>query len=94
MNISLEDLKKNGGAKKEFTYLTPLLDVLKKEYKDIYEKMNYSNINAAMEELYEAGKIPALAYYFSTSEIRLTEAKAWLNTIELKKNEEGAQPTT
>lgn len=51
MKISLKDLKENKGQKKEFKFLVPVADLLKKEYKKLLNDFDGELFGEALQEL-------------------------------------------
>lgn len=51
MKVSLKDLKKNKGQKKELNFLTPLTELIEKEYKEILDSFTKDNYGEAIEEI-------------------------------------------
>jgi len=68
MKITLKDLKKNKGQKKTFKFLTPVVDLLKKEYKKILSEFDLSMYGEALNEI--IGDNGTVAVYDTPEKLR------------------------
>ena len=69
MKVTLKDLKNNGGKRKEYKFLTPAVELLEKEYKEILPEFTFENYAEALNEIIKEHKL--IAYYDSPEMIRV-----------------------
>jgi len=91
MKLTLKDLKKNKGQKKDFKFLTPMIDLLKKEYKKILPEFDINMYSEAINEV--IGDSAILAIYETPEKLRYASvSKGKRNySITLKDSKEGTK---
>jgi len=82
MKTTLKDLKKNKGIKKEFKFLTPLSELIEKEYKEIIPSFSTENYKEATIEVFREHKY--LAFYDSSTTLRTAIAKDYNHGINFR----------
>jgi len=60
MKVTLKDLKKNKGVKKTYDFLTPVVELLNKEYKEIIDSFDIQNYEEALSEVLKNYEISAV----------------------------------
>ena len=70
MKVDLKSLKKNKGEKKKFEFLTPVKELLEKEYKEIIEEFTTENYSEALNEIFK--KYSYKAFYKTPESLYFT----------------------
>ena len=81
VQISLKQLKENGGKLKEFKFLSKVSDYVTKNYGDIVDILDQNNYGEILEEISNKGKV-TFAHYNKVDSLRLTAIGSTVSYVE------------
>jgi len=86
MQVTLKELRKNGGKRKEYKFLTPVLDLIKKEYGEIMDSFTPDNYGEAIDEVME--KYTYIAVYESPELLKTAIKEKYRYEVSYKETKE------